>query len=115
MSKLVLLTTMTVDGVITVGEWYVSEGEHNRASRDQFVDAAAMLMGRKTYEGLAAFWPSQTGEWADQLNPMPKFVASRSHDGPLEWNARLIEGEAAQGVEKLKAELDGDPLLISAG
>jgi hypothetical protein len=37
--------------VISVGEWYVSEGEHNRASRDQFDDAAALLLGRKTYEG----------------------------------------------------------------
>jgi dihydrofolate reductase len=114
-SKLILSTTMTVDGVITVGEWYVSEGEHDRASRDQFVDAAAMLMGRKTYEGLAGFWPSQTGEWADQLNPMPKFVASRTLEGPLEWNATLIEGDAGNGVERLKAELDGDLVLIGCG
>jgi dihydrofolate reductase len=54
-SKLILSTTMTVDGVITVSEWFVSEGEHDRASREQFVDAAAMLMGRKTYEGLAGY------------------------------------------------------------
>jgi dihydrofolate reductase len=114
-SKLILLTTMTVDGVITVGEWYVSEGEHDRASRDQFVDAGAMLMGRKTYEGLAGFWSTQTGEWADQLNPMQKFVASRSLEGPLEWNATLIEGDAAEGVERLKSELDGDLFLIGCG
>jgi hypothetical protein len=97
MSKLILSTTMTVDGVITVGEWYVSEGEHDRASRDQFVDGAAMLMGRKTYEGLAGYWSSETGEWADQLNPMPKFVASRTLEGPLEWNSTLIEGDATGG------------------
>jgi dihydrofolate reductase len=115
MSKLILSTTMTVDGVITVGEWYVSEGEHDRASRDQFVDAGAMLMGRKTYEGLAGFWPTQTGEWADQLNPMQKFVASRSLEGPLEWNATLIEGDVAEGVERLKAEVDGDLFLIGCG
>jgi dihydrofolate reductase len=114
MSRVILSTTMTVDGVITVGEWYVSEGEHDPASREQFVDAAAMLMGRKTYEGLAAYWPSQTGEWADQLNPMPKFVASRTLEGPLEWNSTL-EGDATQGVERLKAELDGDLFLIGCG
>ena len=87
MSKLILLTTMTVDGVITVSEWFVSEGEHDRAGREQFVDAAGMLMGRKTYEGLACYWPSQTGEWGDLLTPVAKFVAWRSLQGPLEWNA----------------------------
>lgn len=115
MSKLILLTTMTVDGVTTVGEWYVSEGEHDRAARDQFVEAAGMVLGRKTYEGLAGYWSSETGEWADQLNPMPKFVASRTLEGPLEWNSTLIEGDATQGVEKLKAELHGDLLLIGCG
>ncbi len=115
MSRLILSTAMTVDGVTTVGEWYVSEGEHDGASRDQFVDAAGMVMGRRTYEGLAGYWPAQTGEWAEQLNPMPKFVASRSLEGPLEWNATLIEGDAVTGVEKLKAEHDRDLVLIGCG
>ena len=115
MSKLVISTTMTVDGVITVGEWFVSEGAHDRASRDQFVHAAGMVMGRKTYEGLAGYWPSQTGEWADRINPMQKFVASRSLEGPLEWNATLIDGDALEGVETLKAELEGDLVLIGCG
>ncbi len=115
MSRLILSTAMTVDGVTTVGEWYVSEGEHDGASRDQFVDAAGMVMGRKTYEGLAGYWPTQTGEWADLLNPMPKFVASRSLEGALEWNATLIEGDGVDGVEKLKEEHDGDLVLIGCG
>jgi dihydrofolate reductase len=114
-NRLIMLTTMTVDGVISVGEWYVSEGEHDRAAREQFVEGTAMLLGRKTYEGLAGYWSSQTGEWADRLNPMPKFVASRTLEGPLEWNAKLIEGDAALGVERLKAELDGDLFLIGCG
>jgi len=114
-NRLIISMTMTVDGVISVGEWYVSEGEHDRAARDQFVEAAAMLLGRKTYEGLAGFWSSQTGGWADRLNPMPKFVASRTLEGPLEWNAKLIEGDAALGVERLKSELDGALLLIGCG
>jgi dihydrofolate reductase len=54
--KLILSTAMTVDGVISVGEWYVSDGEHDRASRDQFAEAAGLVLGRKTYEGLAAYW-----------------------------------------------------------
>jgi len=115
MSRLINTTTMTVDGVIDVGEWYVSGGGHDRAARDQFTGAAGMLMGRKTYEGLAAFWPEQTGEWADLLNPLPKYVASRTLAGPLEWNATLMEGDAAEGVSRLKDELDGDLVLTGAG
>jgi dihydrofolate reductase len=53
MNRLILSTTMTVDAVISVADWYVSEGEHDRAAREQFEQPAAMLLGRKTYEGLA--------------------------------------------------------------
>jgi dihydrofolate reductase len=95
-SRLINTTTMTVDGVTDVAEWYVSEGGHDRAARDQFVGAAGMVLGRKTYEGLAAFWQQETGEWADLLNPLPKFVASRTLEAPLDWNATLLEGDAAE-------------------
>jgi len=115
MSSLIATTTMTVDGVTDVGGWYVAEGGHDAAARDQFDGAAGMVLGRKTYEGLAAFWSQQTGPWADQLNPLPKFAASRTLHGRLEWNATLIEGDAADGVLRLKAELDGDLLLIGCG
>lgn len=115
MSRLINTTTMTVDGVTDVGDWYVSEGGHDRAARDQFDGAAGMLLGRKTYEGLAGFWSQQTGEWADLLNPLRKFVVSRTLSGPLEWNAALIEGAAADGVSRLKGELEGDLLLIGCG
>jgi dihydrofolate reductase len=72
-------------------------------------------MGRPTYEGLAAFWQQQTGEWAGMLNPLPKFVASTTLRAPLEWNATLIEGDAAEGAARLKDEHDGDLLLIGCG
>jgi dihydrofolate reductase len=55
-NRLIVSTTMTVDGVISVAEWYVSEGEHDRAARELFEQAEAMLLGRTTYEGLAAYW-----------------------------------------------------------
>jgi hypothetical protein len=51
MNKLNLSTTMTLDGVIDVAEWYVAGGEHDRASRERLEQSAAMLLGRKTYEG----------------------------------------------------------------
>jgi dihydrofolate reductase len=80
--KLAITTTMTVDGLIDVGEWFVSEGANDAAAREQFLGDAAMLLGRKTYEGLAAYWSTTTGDWADLLNPMPKYVASRTLSGP---------------------------------
>ena len=115
MSRLINTTTMTVDGVTDVAGWFVSEGGHDQAARDQFEGAAGMLLGRKTFEGLAAYWLQETGPWADLLNPMPKFVASRTLEGPLEWNATLIEGDVAEGVARLKTELDGDLFLIGCG
>ena len=51
MSRLINTTTMTVDAVTDVAEWFVSEGGHDDAAREQFVGTAGMLMGRKTYEG----------------------------------------------------------------
>jgi dihydrofolate reductase len=114
-SRLINTTTMTVDGVTDVGEWYVSEGGHNRAAREQFDGAAGMVLGRKTYEGLAAFWSQQTGDWADLLNPLPKFVVSRTLHGPLEWNATAVEGSAADAISRLKDEHEGDLLLIGCG
>jgi dihydrofolate reductase len=115
MSRLINATTMTVDAVMDVGGWYVSEGGHDRAGRDQFVGAAGMVLGRRTYEGLAAFWSQQAGPWADLLNPLPKFVASRTLQGPLEWKATALEGDAADTVSRLKGELEGDLLLIGCG
>jgi dihydrofolate reductase len=113
--KVIHSTTMTVDAVIEVAGWFVSEGEHDRAAREQFEHGQAMLLGRKTYEGLAAYWSPLTGEWADLLNPLPKYVASRTLDAPLDWNATLIEGDVVDGVSRLKHELGEDLVLIGCG
>ena len=115
MSRLIGNTTTTVDAVSDVSEWFVGEGEHHEASRDHFRDAAGMVMGRPTYEGLAAYWTAETGPWADVINPMPKYVASRTLSGSLDWNATLIEGDVTEGVSRLKEELDGDLFLIGCG
>jgi dihydrofolate reductase len=115
MGRLIITTAMTLDGVADGFEWYVSEGGHDQASRAQFEEAGVMLLGRKTYEGLAGYWPSQEGPWADRLNPMPKLVASRTLQEPLEWNARLLEGDPADALPRLKAELPGDLMMSGCG
>lgn len=72
-----------------------------------------MLLGRKTYEGLAQFWPTQSGPWADRMNVIPKFVASAL--GPLEWNATAIDGDAFEGVRRLKAARASDLVMSGCG
>jgi dihydrofolate reductase len=113
--KLVVSNAMTVDGVIDGFEWYVSEGEHEGAGRQKLAEAEAALLGRKTYEGLAGYWPTQEGPWAELINPLPKVVASRTLSEPLEWNARLLEGELGESVRTLKADLDGDLIVFGCG
>jgi dihydrofolate reductase len=115
MSKLIVSVATTVDGVIDGFEWYVPQGDHDGGGLEQFTGARAMLLGRKTYEGLAGYWPTQEGPWADVLNPLPKLVASRTLSEPLEWNARLLEGELGDAVRKLKSEAGGDLIVSGCG
>ena len=62
----------------------------------------ALLMGRKTYEFFAQVWPTRQGKQADRINSMPKYVASRTLQGPLQWNATLMKGNVAEEIRKLK-------------
>jgi hypothetical protein len=59
MGTLTLSTQMTVDGVITVEDWFVPEGDHDRAGRALFERSSALVIGRKTYEGLAGSGPTR--------------------------------------------------------
>jgi dihydrofolate reductase len=115
MCRLIVLTAMTVDGVMTVEEWFVPEGDHMEASLRLFKGDTALLYGRRNYEGLAAYWMAAEGEWADLLNPMPKFVASRTLQEPLTWNATLLKDELEDAVAKLKAERDGHLITNGCG
>ena len=115
MGRLIVSTQMTLDGVIDVGEWYVAEGQHDRAGKEQLRDASAVLLGRRTYEGLAAYWVPLQTDWANLINPIPKHVASRTLQGPLEWNATLLDGDTTKAVSTLKAELPSDLLMYGCG
>jgi dihydrofolate reductase len=70
----------------------------------------ALLLGRATYEGFAQIWPSRQGAMADLINAMPKYVASRTLQEPLTWNATLLKGDTAEAIAALKQET-GRPLL----
>ena len=75
--------------------------------------AEAQLFGRRTYEFLAARWPSRSGELADRLNEMPKYVVSSTMKDPDWNNSTVLAGDVMQEVSKLKEELDGE--IVVAG
>src|SRR2546430_1642928 len=117
MGKLIISTHITVDGVIgpSPGDWAILEGEGERYKFDQLLAADAFLLGRKVYEGLASVWPNITDDtgFAERVNSIPKYVASRTLEEPLEWNASLIKGDLAESVASLKHQHRGN--LISFG
>jgi dihydrofolate reductase len=123
MGRLVINNAMTVNGAFEApspDEWLVLDADSNNVSLEQFLVADAMVLGRKTYEGLAAVWPRLAddptlGLFADRLNSMPKYVASRTLRGPLEWNATLLEGDLAESVTALKDRHDGTLIVSGAG
>ena len=81
-------------------------------------DAGAYLLGRRTYEIFAGYWPTDPEappDIAEQLNTKPKHVASRTLTGELEWqNARVLEGNLPESVAALKEEDGGDLLVIGS-
>jgi hypothetical protein len=110
MGRLVTNNAMSINGAFEApspDEWLVLDPDSNNVSLEQFLVADAMLLGRKTYEGLAAVWPQLVddptlGMFADRLNSMPKYVASRTLREPLQWNATLLKGDLAESVTALK-------------
>ena len=117
MSRIINSTAMTLDAVIdpVSPDWFVAEGDHDDAARAVLADSTAMLLGRTTFEGLAGYWSPLSNPWADILNPMPKYVASRGKLGALQWNGIPIEGDAIEGVRRLKQDTDGDLFMSGCG
>ncbi len=113
MRKLVESTFMTLDGVIDNPQnWSPPywDDEHNAYAQKLMAGADELLLGRKTYQGFAQAWPQRSGDpYTDKINAMPKHVASRTLD-ELTWNARLLDGDAAEAVATLK-EREGENLL----
>jgi len=117
MRRIINSVAMTLDGVIEpVGsDWFVAEGDHDDAAREVLAKSTGMLLGRTTFEGLAGYWSPLSDPWADIINPMPKYVASRSKLRDLQWNGIPIEGDAVEGVRRLKSETDGDLFMSGCG
>jgi dihydrofolate reductase len=134
MRKVIVDEWMTLDGVVQ-GPGYADEdtdggfkhgGWHMRYFDDisrkwvveGYAEAGGFLLGRRTYENLAAYWPTAPEEEqpvAQPLNTLPKFVASRTLTDPLEWqNSRVLQGDVAEAVLALKQEDGGDLHVIGS-
>jgi dihydrofolate reductase len=110
--RLIVSNAMTVNGAYEApvpepGGWLVLDPDSQQASLEMWQAADAMVMGRKTYEGLATVWPQMADlpgfeAYAQQMNSMPKYVASRTLSSPLTWNATLLEGDLADSVRGTK-------------
>jgi dihydrofolate reductase len=78
--------------------------------------SGGFLLGRKTYEIFAAFWPQTPDDIAAAINGLPKYVASTTLQEPLEWNnSTLLKGDIAEEVNKLKQEAGKDLDVIGSG
>jgi dihydrofolate reductase len=96
-----------------LGGWFVQFGgqdleEWNEVALDEALRAQAWLLGRRSYEFFGARWRPRSGELADRLNSMPKYVVSSTLEVP-EWsNTTVLKGDVVTEVSKLKQELDGE-------
>jgi dihydrofolate reductase len=119
MGKIVITEFVSLDGVMEApgGEDFKYPGwsfefdrgdEGNKFKMDEVLESEALLLGRRTYEGFAAAWPSREGEFADKFNNMPKYVVSSTLENP-EWNnTTVLQGDVVDAVSKLRQELDGN-------
>jgi dihydrofolate reductase len=118
MRRIVSSTYVSLDGLIEQLErWHFDylDDAANQAAADLLATADALLMGRRTYEGFAETWPSQTGDMADKINAMPKYVASRTLD-KADWaNTTVLERDLVEAVAELKRQPGGDVLMYGFG
>lgn len=122
MRKVVALELVSVDGVMeSPEEWAFSysNGEMEQANAAGMDGSDALLVGRVTYEGLAAFWPNQPGgtPMVDYINSVRKYVVSGTLEEPLGWNnSTLIRGdELVEGISELKRRSGKDITIIGSG
>ncbi len=128
MAKIVITTNMTLDGVVQdpdgaegfrLGGWFGRFGgkdleEWARVETAEALGADALLLGRRTDEWFASRWLSRTGELADKLNSMPKYVVSSTLDHPRWSNATVVTGDVVTEVSKLKQAVDGEILVYAS-
>jgi dihydrofolate reductase len=119
MRKLVESTYISLDGMVSGGDFWGAQGqyrddEHVGYAAKLMEPAEALVLGRATYEVFAETWPGQTGDLADRINSLPKYVASRTLTD-ARWNAEILQGDAVEEVAKLKEAGEGTLLKYGTG
>src|ERR671936_2633922 len=127
MGRIVVTEFVSLDGVMEdpggaedfrYGGWTfeIDRGEEgNKFKLDETLDSEALLLGRVTYEGFAAAWPSRQGEFAEKFNSMPKYVVSSTLRSP-EWNnTTVLDGDVVGSVSRLRDELTGNIVVHASG
>jgi dihydrofolate reductase len=128
MGRVIISENVSLDGVIqdpagdegfTRGSWVGRVGDRGRQEAakvllNEAMTAEALLLGRRSYEFFAGRWPSRSGELADRLNTLPKYVVSSTLDDPDWNNTTVLKGDAVDEVSKLKKELPGDILVYAS-
>ena len=126
MGKIVVSENVSVDGVIEdptgaeglrVGGWFweTDRGEDGEQfTLDKTLGTEALLLGRRSYEFFAATWPSRSGELADKLNSLPKYVVSSTLDAPDWDNSTVLNGDVIDEVSQLKQELTGEIVVLGS-
>jgi dihydrofolate reductase len=119
MGRIVVSDNISLDGVIQdpagdegfrLGGWVgqiKDRLELNRLTLDEALETEALLLGRRSCKWFAARWPSRSGELADRINTLPKYVVSSTLDDPGWKNATVLSGDVVNEVSKLKQELNG--------
>ena len=111
MRKLVESTYVSLDGMISGESFWGAQArfqddKHVAYAAKLLESADALVLGRATYEVFAASWPGRTGELADSINSLPKYVASRTLTGAT-WNSQILPGDAVEAAAKLKESGEG--------
>ena len=128
MGKIVVSTNATLDGVVqdpdgkegsSFGGWFGQFGgkdleEWGKISLDEALGAQALLLGRRSDQWFAERWASRTGEWADRLNGLPKYVVSATLDEPKWGNSTVLRGDVVSEVSALKERLEGEILVYAS-
>ena len=128
MGKIVVSQVVSLDGVaqdpdgkegFDRGGWFGQSGgkdleEWAKVSFAEALGAEALLLGRRSDEWFAERWNDRTGEWADRLNSIPKYVVSSSSEAPRWNNSTVLRGEVVSQVSKLRQELAGEIVVYGS-
>jgi dihydrofolate reductase len=128
MGKIIVSENVSLDGVVQDptgeegfrhGGWFGQVGDKDReewakVEFEEALGAEALLLGRRSDEYFGTRWTGRSGEWADRLNSLPKYVVSSTLVDP-EWsNSTVLKGDVVDEISKLKQELDGEVVVYAS-